>query len=820
MKITIGALAHVDAGKTSLADSILFLTNTINHKGRVDHQDSFFDYNPLEKTKGITIYNKEATFKYKDNEYIYLDTPGHSDLAYEANRSIKILDCAILIISAIEDIPSDTIKQFNNLKSYNIPIIIFVNKMDIAYEDKKTLISKIKNRLDENCIDNIDTYEYLSLLNEELLNQYLSNNTIDDAVVTNHLLSQDFFPVFFGSALKDEGIIDMLEYINQYVKTEYDKSKQLDAYIYKISNDYSFIKVLSGTLSNKTSFNEYKINEMYKVNGNTFEPIQSCLAGNVCAVKGIKQIKLGTYLPSMNMDDEFLMPSLTYAINSNLEANELYKTINVLNNEEPNLKITLNNSRVYINLNGELHQTIITNTIKERFNIDIQFSTPIIKYKETINEVSYGVGHFEPLRHYGEAIVKIEPIKEGVLVESKINNNFTNTLLSYLRNYNQKGILTNSYLTNIKITILDIKTHPKHTEGQDLIESVRRAIRQALSKVDSVLLEPFYLTTINATTETMNTILSEITQLKYTYTIENDNILVSIPISTFNSTITNLRSKLKGNLNFSIEQTLYDKCRNPEEVISNRNYDYRKDMHNPAGSIFCKQGAGHYVEPEEVEQMMHLDMSSYLPSEKTHAVYNKSSISEEELKRVWNMVYKPKPRYIEKDKSKQEEKEYVYKKTKPLLYLIDGYNLMYEIDEELAIADLMNARNKTVNLVCDFAGYVSCQVVLVFDAYNVSNIKPTVNTYDNITIVYTKQNQTADSYIEKSSKELQDTYKVIVVSSDNLEQVRILSNNSSRLSSREFLIRYDNFKKNNTKVNNIKPYKPLEELKFLLEFEE
>ena len=817
MNITIGALAHVDAGKTSLSESILFLTNQLKNKGKIDNKNTFLDYNTLEKLKGITIYNKEARFSYKDNDYIYVDTPGHNELSYESNRAIRVLDCAILIVSAIEQLPSDTIKQFNNLLNYNIPILVFVNKMDISHYSKQEILSELKNKLSENCVEYTDTDEHLSLISDELLEEYLRTNKLSSDTVTYHLNYNDIFPVFFGSALKDEGVIQLLDYLNAYIKTDYDSSKDLNTYLYKISSDYSYLKVLSGTLNNKTSFNEYKINEMYQVSGDNYEPINSCKAGDICAVKGIKDISIGTYLPSFNNDFADNIPTLKYRIISELDGNELYKKISVLNNEEPNLNIEIQDKSVYMNLNGELHQTIISQTIKDRFNIEVSFSDPVIRYKETIGDETIGVGHFEPLRHYGEVIVKLRPIEQGIVIKSKIDSSYSNTLVSYLRNYNQKGILTNSYLTNIEITILDIKSHPKHTEGQDLIQSLRRAIRQGLSKTESVLLEPYYLTTIDTNNDNQNMIISELTQLKYLFTIEENKIIANIPISNFNNTIINLKSKLKGYLSFSIEETVYDKCLNPEEVIARRNYHYELDHYNPAGSIFCKQGAGHYVEPELVEEYMHLNMSDYVEKTSQSIVHNKTKINEDELKRVWNSIYKPKPRFVEKQSKNDEERKYEIKPSKPLIYLIDGYNLMYEIDEQLALNDLMNGRNNTINLVCDFAGYVDCSVVLVFDAYNNNYNKPVISDNDNITIVYTMYNQTADTYIELKSKELEDDYKVIVVTSDNLEQLKVFSNNASIISSREMLKRYDNFRKNNQKLNNIKPNKPLEKLKELLE---
>lgn len=821
MKLTLGAIAHVDAGKTTLSESILYKTNAIRNKGRVDHKDAFLDFNPLEKEKGITIYNKQAFFKYKDKEYIYLDTPGHSDLAFETNRALQILDCAILIISAIEDIPTDTIKQFNNLLNYNIPILLFVNKMDISNYSKQEILSKIKEKLSSECIDYKDSYEHLSLLSDDLLNEYLSSNKIDDNIVINSLKNNYFFPCFFGSALKDEGVDELLDYIDSYIRVDYNSNDDLNAYLFKINNEYSYIKILSGTLNNKDTLGQYKINEIYDVSGINYTPIQKAQASDIVAVKGLKDVSIGTYLPSFNVDSLFEVPSLTYRMISSLDNNELFKKLESIIMEFPELKINLENNNIYINLNGELHQTIVSNLIKERINVDVSFSNPIIKYKETINEEIFGVGHFEPLRHYGEVIVKLKPIDNGIQIKSLVNNSYTNTLVSYLRNYNIRGILTNSSLTNVEITIVEIKTHPKHTEGGDLIQSTRRAIRHALSKTDSILLEPSYLTSIDINENNTNTIISYLTNLKLVYTLEESSIITKIPLISFNDILINLKSKLKGNLSYSIENIIYESANNQEEIMQARGYDYRSDMRNPAGSIFCSHGAGHYVEPEDVEDNMHLDISLYLPKQSSNAtVHNKAKINEDELKRVWNNLYKPKPRYIPKKIENEKERIYKIKPSKPLMYFIDGYNLMYYLNEELATSDLINAREKTIEMVSDFAGYVAAETILVFDAYIANGSKAEVFHRDNITIVYTKEKQTADSYIEIKSKELKNDYKVIVVTSDNLEQLRVFSNDASIISSREFISRYENFRKNNSRLNTPFVYKPFKDLKQILELED
>ena len=451
-------------------------------------------------------------------------------------------------------------------------------------------------------------------------------------------------------------------------------------------------------------------------------------------------------------------------------------------------------------------------------DIEVEFSDPIIKYKETIESDTYGVGHFEPLRHYAEVIVQLKPYSNGIKIDSLIENSYTNTILSYLRNYTLRGILTNSPLKNISITLVDIKTHPKHTEGGDLLQATRRAIRHALSKTNNVLLEPFYLTCIETSNDNLNEIISFLTNNKCTYTLSQDRIVAKISLKQFNNVIIGLKSRLKGQLDFSIIETVYEECENSQEVIENRHYDYLSDMRNPAGSIFCKSGAGHYIEPKDVEDNMHLNISDYFKSESNIKItHNKVKISDDELSRVMNSLYKPKPRYIEKKNTDRKETEY-HKMimNKPLLYLIDGYNLMYYLDEDNAIANILSARENIINLVCDFAGYVAAETILVFDAYKTDSHSSEIINKDNIGIVYTKHKQSADNYIENKAKELSKDYRVVVVTSDNLEQMHIFANNASRISSREFIARYNNLRKNNTKLNDVVHFRPFEELRNLL----
>lgn len=577
-KIVIGALANVDAGKTTLAEGLLYKTNTIRKKGRVDHKDSYLDFNNLEKEKGITIFNKEARFTYKDTEFIYIDTPGHIELHEERDRSLKILDAIIFVISSIDTNFNKTKDLFDVLSSCNIPIFVFINKMDIAYDDENKLLTILKDEINPNLIK---VNEIDDLVNEDLI------DNLDKSLITHEIL-----PTIFGSALKDNNLNDLLDSIIKYT-SEKEYIDNLNAYIYKKDKDnYSYIKILSGTLINKMSFdNDNKINEMYHISGLNKELIKEASQGDIVSVKGLIY-DVGTYLPSLINDLNITNDNIKI-IKSSLDSYILFNKIKSLNNEMPELNISLDKNNVYININGKLKEEIVSKLIKELINEDVTFEVPVI-----------------------------EVIEEEIAIE---------------------------------------------------------------------------------------------------------------------------------------------------EVIEDKPYEYKRQ-----------------------------------------------EISEEELKRVFNNTYKPKekilPNNIKKKEEVKKEETPVYK---DLLYIIDGYNLMHALDDYKE-EDFSIFRDKVIDIVCDFAGYVNAECLLVFDGYKTDSIRNTLITHDNISIVYTKNKQTADEYIERKSKELIKDYKVIVVTSDYLEQIRIFANGASRLSSREFINRYNNFKKDSNKVTYM-PNRPLKNIKELLE---
>ncbi len=807
-RIIIGAYAHVDAGKTTLSEAILHKCGVLKKSGRVDHEDSFLDYEGYERKKGITVFAKEARFSHGGKDFVYVDTPGHLDFLGEVNRSLAILDAAILVIDASSPVPADTVRRFSHLKTLRIPVFLFLNKMDIAQKNEEELIGDLKKQLDPSVVSYKEAEEAVCLEHEGLLDVYLEKGEIDDSYVKEDLRQGLVFPVFCGCALREEGIGELLDFVSRYTDP-IPPSPRFKAYVYK-SDEYAHIKVFSGTLRNRDSFGDLKVSEIVQFNGNKATQVQAVTGSDLCAVKGLQDLEAGTYLPSLFREDIAALNTLTYSLSSDLDDRELYRKIEALNREFPELNIRLGKN-ISIDLTGELQQDFIQDLIKNRYGIDVSFSRPVIGYRESIASETFGVGHYEPLRHYGEVLVSLKP---SASYKVKGKKEFS-VLIDYLNDHRPCGLLTDSPLDRIEIEILSVKTHLKHTEGGDLVQSLDRAIRQGLSKTKGILLEPYYLVSFSCDQKTMNGIIGELTSSKHVFDIEENMIMAKIDKRSFSDFILTLRNRYKDDFSHNIEGEFYDRCRNEEEVIQRIGYDPASDPLKPMGSVFTRNGAGVYVPPGEVEENMHIELKDFFKDYSPPVKHNPRSIGEEEMKRIWNSLYKPKPRFIERNFNAKEEERKTSAPDKPLVYLIDAYNLMHQM-EDVSLNDLHSAREKVIDLVCDFAGYVAASCILVFDAYLQDAMRATVTQRDNITLVYTKAGQTADMYIEAKAREMKDGYKVTVVTSDALEQLSVFSSDAFRLSSREFLARYSNMKKNMTHIEN-PPNRPLQELRKLLD---
>ena len=810
-RIVIGAYAHVDGGKTTLSEAILHKSGVLRNSGRVDHEDSFLDYNGFERLKGITVYTKEARFSYREKDFIYIDTPGHLDFAGEVNRSFAILDAAILIVDASAPIPADTVSRFRYLTTLRIPILIFLNKMDIAHRSPEQLLPDLQKAFSFSAVLSDEIEESVALNHEETLERFLSEGKIDERYITEDLKEGRICPVFAGSALHEEGVEELLDFLARYVETP-ENSGRFKACIYKV-DDYAHLKVFSGTLRNRDVFRDYKISDIVQYSGSKAVQVKEVNGSDLCAVKGLQGLKAGTYLPSFFHEEETKLNTLTYRLISDLDPGELFRRICALNDEFPELHINLRDT-VNIDLSGDLQKDFISQLIQERYGIEFSFSKPLITYRESIESEVYGVGHYEPLRHYSEVLVILRP---SAAYRIKAGKEYA-VLADYLEHYRPCGLLTDSPLDKIEIEILEVRTHLKHTEGGDLIQALNRAIRQALSKADSCLLEPCYLVCFSSDPKTLNGIIAELSARQYVFDIEEGMVMARVAKKNYSDLIVSLRSRFHDDFSHEISGSFFDRCQNEREVIKEIGYNYRNDASKPVGSIFTRNGAGIYVPPEEVEENMHIDLRNHFADYRPPEQHRPRSINEEELKRVWNSLYKPRPRYIERQNEKESEKKQAAVLSKELLYMVDGYNLLHAMDDA-PLDDLTMGREKVIDLVADFAGYVSASLVLVFDAYLQDSYRSKISERDNITIVYTKTGQTADTYIEAKSKELKDRYRIIVVTSDALEQLSIFSSDAFRLSSREFLARYANMKKNMQHIEKVSN-RPLQQLKELLNPEE
>ena len=592
--IILGAYAHVDGGKTTLSEAILHRCGALRKSGRVDHEDSFLDYDRYERKKGITVYTKEARFTYKNREYIYVDTPGHLDFAGEVNRSFRILDLAIVIIDASSSLPADTIRRFHYLQTLHIPIIVFLNKMDITHRPLSEILPELQKSLDPAVVPLAEMPEACALNHEELLDRYLAEGSVEDRYIKEDLREGRIVPLLAGSALHEDGIDELLDLIDRYIDAPA-VSSAFKAYIYKV-DQYAHLKVFSGTLKNRDSFGAFKISEIVRMNGSRIEAVQEAEGGDLCAVKGLQGLKAGTYLPSLFTEEDIRLNTLTYRIGSQLDDSELYRRIVELNDEFPELKITLSRG-LTIDLAGDLQKDFIRELIQERYGIEIHFSEPLIQYRESIEEPVYGVGHYEPLRHYAEVLVELRP---SAVYRIKAGKEY-GVLTDYLLHYRPNGLLCNMPLDQIEIAILEVRTHIKHTEGGDLVQALNRAIRQALYKGRSYLLEPCYLVCFRADPGIISGIIAELSALQHVFDIEDDSILAKIPKHDYNDLILSLRNRFKDGFSYEIEGEIMDRCRNEKEVIQRIGYDFRDDPSQPIGSIFTRNGAGTYVPPEEVE---------------------------------------------------------------------------------------------------------------------------------------------------------------------------------------------------------------------------
>ena len=838
-KSVIGILAHVDSGKTTLSEAILYTTGNIRKLGRVDHKDSFLDNFILEQQRGITIFSKQAEFKYNDNKYTLIDTPGHIDFSAETERTLSILDYAILVINASDGVQSHTETLWKLLTDRNIPTFIFVNKIDICDTKPNEIIEELKSSLSDRCVDftNISDInlwkENLATNDEELMNEYIETEDVSEIAVARAIRRRSIVPCYFGSALRLIGVEEFLCGMDKYILSKR-YGEKFGARVYKITRDnqnnrLTHIKITGGRLMVRDTVSginkvgdawEEKINQIRIYSGAKFVTTDLVEAGDVCVVTGLSETTAGEGLGvELQQTGAFLQPVLKYNIySSDVDPQALLKYMRILEEEEPQLLVKWNaqNQSIYIGIMGEVQLEILKTLIKDRFNIDVGFGRGSIVYKETIADRVEGVGHFEPLRHYGEVHLILEPLKQGeglkfdcLCSESELALNWQRLIMTHLCEKTHIGVLTGSPITDMRISISAARVHLKHTEGGDLRQSTYRAVRQGLRQAKSVLLEPWYSFKLRVPSASLGRALSDMTKLCAEFTPPSDILdMVTIegkaPVALMQEYYMEVINYTKGAGTLSLEFGGYYPCHNTEEVVESIGYDCDADLENTADSVFCQHGAGFNLNWRDVPQYMHIE--STLKKEKTddtplkakrqeRTTYRTSFEEDEELMKIYERTYGPINRdsrkafksvkKVDSDYSGERIREN-YKGDEYIL--VDGYNIIFAWDEltKLARESLDYARQKLIDILCSYSAYRKNKLILVFDAYKVKGNPGSVEKINNIYVVYTKEAETADSYIERVTHEIARKHRVRVATSDNMEQVIIFGNGALRVSARAF----------------------------------
>jgi small GTP-binding protein len=832
-KLVIGILAHVDAGKTTLSESILYLSGKIGKLGRVDKKDAYLDTYELEKERGITIFSKQAVFEIGEVQITLLDTPGHVDFSAEMERTLQVLDYAVLVISGADGVQGHTKTLWRLLDIYQIPVFIFVNKMDQIGTDKNKLIEDIKYQLDDGCIDfgqdeTAEFYEQLAMCDEIMMEAFLEIGHIEAGKIRKAVRERKVFPCFFGSALKLEGVEPFIQGIVKYAKIPSYPDK-FGAKIFKVSRDeqgnrLTHLKLTGGKLKVKDVLTnniwEEKVNQIRIYSGGKFEAVNEIEAGSVCAVTGLSKARPGEGLGiEADLVTPVLEPVLFYRIilPDGCDPRAVIPKLRQIEEEEPELNIVWNEQlqEIQVRVMGEVQIEILQSLIQSRFDIPVSFDEGRIVYKETIANVVEGVGHFEPLRHYAEVHLLLEPGDPGsglefdtACSEDILSKSWQRLILTHLQEKVHKGVLTGSELTDVKITLVSGRAHNKHTEGGDFREAVYRAVRQGLKEAESVLLEPYYNFRLELPKEMIGRAMNDIEKMYGTSKIlkteaETAVLAGSAPVITMRNYQKEVTAYTRGLGKLFCSLKGYQPCHNAEEVIENIGYDSESDVENPTGSVFCTHGSGFLVPWYEVKNYMHVESYLKKNDDLSGDTVGKQATSEgerwislEEIDQIINKTYYGNQGKKSQWKRRKTARESYYERAdydskriemKEEYLLVDGYNIIYAWPElkELADVNIDSARMKLLDSLSNYQWARKCQIIVVFDAYRVQGHREEMTKYHNIYVVYTKEAQTADQYIEKFAYENKKNYRIAVATSDGLQQIIVRGAGCSLLSARE-----------------------------------
>lgn len=887
-KLTVGVLAHVDAGKTTLSEQILYRTGRLRKIGRVDHQDAFLDNFELERARGITIFSKQALFELDHRDITLLDTPGHVDFSAEMERTLQVLDYAILIISGADGVQGHTQTLWKLLQTYHIPTFLFVNKMDQDGTDRDTLCLELKKKLSDGCIifdEDKDTavfYEEIAMTDEQALDQFMEDNSVDRETICQLIQEQKVYPVYYGSALKGEGVEALLKGLDTLtIPPVY--HREFGAKVFKITRGeqgerLTHLKITGGSLKVKTAFGSLgKADQIRCYHGKKYTLLEEAVAGTVCAVTGLDGTAAGQGLGREEMaGSPILEPVLSYQmiLPDGADIPRVLRDLKIIEEEEPMLHASWDSHlmEIHVQLMGQVQTEILKSIMLSRFHLEVEFGPGKILYKETVQKPVIGIGHYEPLRHYAEVQLLIEPGERGSGLtcqsrcsEDLLDKNWQRLILTHIEEKEHLGVLAGMPLTDVKISILAGRAHKKHTEGGDFRQATYRAIRQGLKKAENILLEPWYTYHLEIPSGQVGRAMTDIQQMQGTlepaqtdgeYTILT-GIAPAVGLQDYQKEVWTY-TKGKGRLSLRLKG--YLPCHNQEEVLEALDYDSERDQDNPTGSVFCAHGAGYVVPWDKVGEYAHIkEKTEYIsgiadsgsaytgttrrgPAKDIYgedasfqAIYQREfgkAMEKEEQRRQQEMktlVFTGTEKTRSGIKSRENETDHRAKQNTPekRYLLVDGYNIIFAWDElkELAQADLGAARLKLMDILSNYQGFIGDVLILVFDAYKVEGNRGEIFQYHNIHVVFTKEKETADQYIEKTTHEIARKYQVRVATSDSLEQVIVMGQGAQRISAEDFyqeidrvedVIRQTNLERREKGKNYLMDYAP-EEIGRLLE---
>ena len=829
-KTVIGILAHVDAGKTTLSEALLYTAGQLKKLGRVDNKSAFLDNYELERRRGITIFSKQAVLRTENTEITLLDTPGHIDFSSEAERTLQVQDYAVLVISARDGVQPHTETLWRLLLRYNVPVFIFVNKMDLEGSDKNRVLAELKKHLSENCADftasDDEICENAAFCNEKLMEKYIEEGSLSDVEIAKAIRERNIFPCWFGSALKLDGVAEFIEGLEKYtLQTEY--GPEFGARVFKIARDpqgnrLTYMKITGGSLKARSIVSympkgseeqiEEKVNMLRIYSGEKFESSDTVQAGGICAVLGLSATYPGQ---GIGFEKELLKPMLepvlTYRVilPKDISSVEFLPKLKQIEEEDPQLLVSSNAAgEIYVHLMGEIQAEVLKSLVEDRFGVSVDFDSGSVIYKETVAAPVEGVGHFEPLRHYAEVHLLIEPgePESGITVnslcrEEVLGKNWQRLILTHILEKTHSGVLIGAPLADVKITLVAGRAHIKHTEGGDFRQATYRALRQGLMKAKNVLLEPYYAFRLEIPAEQLGRAINDIRIMDGKISSPESNGITAVingraPVSEMRSYAKDVMAYTKGKGKLSLFSDGYAPCHNAEKVIDAAKYNPESDIANTPDSVFCSHGAGINVKWYDVEKYMHVtsgmdvETGDKIPSMPNPKLLKRNlNIDDKELEAIMEREFGPirRRQYSEAvlDTPKtahaaERKKEYI---------IVDGYNLIFAWEGLAALAkeNFDAARHILTDILCNYRGYTKCELVLVFDGYKVKGNAGEKSDYNGIHLVFTKENETGDMYIEKLVEEVGKNYSVRVVTSDNLIQVSALRAGVLRVPAREFI---------------------------------